>query len=274
MSWIDSHVHLWTQNTVRYPVVRGSDVSNYEPKEFTPEILFRYARPSKVYRAVLVHIGIYGKDLGLMLDALYRYPDVFRIVGMVDPENPSVADDMKGCLESGVTGFRIVATSDDASNWLQLPGYNTIFRTAAQTGQAICPLVHPSGIPEISRMCGEYPDTVVVLDHMARIGEREAVSEYNINQLCTLSRHPNVYVKISKLHALGIGPPHNDLIPMIMRVIDAFGSERVMWGSDSPYQVTKETYEDSISVVRDRLGLSESERDQILAGTADKVFWR
>ena len=46
-----------------------------------------------------------------------------------------------------------------------------------------------------------------------------------------------------------------------------------MWGSDSPYQVVKETMEDSISVVRDKLGLSESDRDQVLRGTAERLFF-
>ena len=46
-----------------------------------------------------------------------------------------------------------------------------------------------------------------------------------------------------------------------------------MWGSDSPYQVYKETLEDSLSVVRDKLGLSNSDRDQILKGTAEHLFW-
>ena len=47
-----------------------------------------------------------------------------------------------------------------------------------------------------------------------------------------------------------------------------------MWGSDSPYQVVSESYEDSISVVRDKLDfLSTAEREQILAKTAERIFF-
>ena len=46
-----------------------------------------------------------------------------------------------------------------------------------------------------------------------------------------------------------------------------------MWGSDSPYQVYKETMEDSLALVRDKLGLSASEREQILRRTAERLFW-
>ena len=60
---------------------------------------------------------------------------------------------------------------------------------------------------------------------------------------------------------------------MIKRVIDSFGPQRCMWGSDSPYQVYKETMEDSLALVRDKLGLSASEREQILRRTAERLFW-
>ena len=60
---------------------------------------------------------------------------------------------------------------------------------------------------------------------------------------------------------------------MIRRVVDAFGPGRCMWGSDSPYQVFKEEMEDSVAVVRDRLGLSDADRDQVLRGTAERLFW-
>ena len=68
-------------------------------------------------------------------------------------------------------------------------------------------------------------------------------------------------------------PPHDDLLPLIRSVLDAFGPERVMWGSDSPFQVLRGTYEDSIAVVRERLGLSDKDRRHVLAGTASKVFF-
>ena len=108
---------------------------------------------------------------------------------------------------------------------------------------------------------------------MTRIGELRPINDEHIAQLEKIAALPNTYVKISRLHALGEGPPHNDLIPLIQRIINAFGLERCMWGSDSPYQVYKETLEDSLSVVRDKLGLSNSDRDQILKGTAEHLFW-
>ncbi len=275
MKWIDSHVHAWSADVEKYPF--SSDQAPLQPRDFSPEVILRHARPSDVLRVVLVYIGIYGDDHSLLFDTVERFPDVFRVVGRVDPSSDRVADEMEGQLERGVTGFRITAPLGEGKGWLQEPGYDAMFEAAARTGQAVCPLMHPDGIADLDRMCGEHQDTTVVIDHMARIGEADPASDDQIDALCSLARYSKVHVKISRLHALGNKrPPHTELAPMIRRVVEAFGSERVMWGSDAPFQVVDESYEDSISLVRDKLDfLTDSDRDNILRGTAERVFfWR
>ena len=218
--------------------------------------------------------GIYGFDNSYMLDTAERYPGVFGIVATIDHVNRNPKERMDELKERGVQGFRIVASPGKAQNWLDDNGYETMFRTAADNNQAICPLTHPEGLPDLDRMCGKHPETTVVVDHMARIGELGPIEEEKINQLCKLARHPNVHVKISRLHSLGDKkPPHQELIPMIKRVIDAFGPDRIMWGSDSPYQVVTESYSDSINLIRDHLDLSASERQSILNDTAARLFF-
>jgi predicted TIM-barrel fold metal-dependent hydrolase len=62
---------------------------------------------------------------------------------------------------------------------------------------------------------------------------------------------------------------------MIRRVYEAFGPERLMWGSDSPYQVEKgHNYHDSISLVKERLDfLSAADREWLLRKTAQRVYF-
>ena len=61
----------------------------------------------------------------------------------------------------------------------------------------------------------------------------------------------------------------------IIRLLEAFGPERLMWASDCPFQVQGEhTYEASVALIRDRLDfLSVAEREQILGGTAEAFFF-
>ena len=62
---------------------------------------------------------------------------------------------------------------------------------------------------------------------------------------------------------------------MIRRVHEAFGARRLMWASDSPFQTLKETYEDSIALIRDRLDfLTAEDKQWVLRRTAEEFFWR
>jgi len=82
-------------------------------------------------------------------------------------------------------------------------------------------------------------------------------------------------VKVSAFYALGSRkPPHGDLEPMIKNMHAAFGAKRLMWASDCPYAVDNETYRDSLTLVRDGCAwLSEEDRNWMLRGTAEKVFY-
>ena len=70
-------------------------------------------------------------------------------------------------------------------------------------------------------------------------------------------------------------PPYTDLLPTIKRLIDAYGARRLMWASDSPFQVeAPHTYEASVALIRDRLtGISAEDRQWLLKKTAESVFY-
>ncbi|MBZ5516766.1 MAG: amidohydrolase [Acidobacteriia bacterium] len=126
------------------------------------------------------------------------------------------------------------------------------------------------------RQCERFSDTPVIIDHLARIGVNGGIRDSDVKALCLLAQHPNVRVKVSAFYAPGARkPPHLDLAPLIKHVYEAYGPKRLMWGSDSPFQLINETYEDSISLVRDRLSfLSHDDRDWMLRRTAEEFFFR
>ena len=266
MSWIDSHIHIWTSQVDKYPLAGEQRAADLDPPDFTPEMYLEHARPAGIARVIIVQTGYHQFDNSYATDTIKRLPHTFRAIGIVDETRENVQEDMEALKAQGVTGFRIGADYDG-------PQWDRLFAAAARSGQALCPITHPDGAPKIHAMAARHPDTTVVIDHMTRIGELQPLADEHIVQLEELARLPNTHIKISRLHALGEGPPHEDLIPMIKRVIDSFGLQRCMWGSDSPYQVYKETMEDSLALVRDKLGLSASDREQILRRTAERLFW-
>ena len=103
------------------------------------------------------------------------------------------------------------------------------------------------------------------------------IRDADLSALCNLARHKHVYVKVSAFYALGKKQyPYEDLAGMIRRVRDAFGASRLMWGSDSPFQVQNgNTYAGSIELVRDRLNfLTADDRKWMLRKTAEELFFK
>jgi predicted TIM-barrel fold metal-dependent hydrolase len=83
-------------------------------------------------------------------------------------------------------------------------------------------------------------------------------------------------VKISAYYALGNKrPPHTELIPMIRRLLDSFGPDRLMWASDSPYQMTApSTYASSLALMLEQLNfLSAGDRRKLLRTTAESTYF-
>jgi predicted TIM-barrel fold metal-dependent hydrolase len=274
--YIDAHVHVWTPDRRRYPRSGPDREAQYEPASFTPEELFASAKPCGVRRVVLVQMNFFGFDNSYMLDAIKKYKGAFSGVAQVDETSPEVCVEMRRLAGLGIRGFRIVS-GDQPRTWLDSPGMAAMWKCAAETSQAMCTLVNPDGLPSIDRMCAKLPETKVVRDHLARIGMDGQIRDSDVSALCGLARHKHVYVKVSAFYALGRKQyPYLDLAFMIRRVYDAYGPSRLMWGSDSPFQVLSgNTYAGSIELVRERLDfLTADDRKWMLRKTAEEVFFK
>jgi predicted TIM-barrel fold metal-dependent hydrolase len=275
LNYIDAHVHVWTNDFNRYPLAEGFSPDRMKPPTFLPEDILRHAGPSGVSRVVLIQMSYYGSDNRYMLDVIRDAPETFRGVAIVDWRSARPDQEMRRLKEGGVRGFRVYPAGVPAAAWLDGEGCERMFRAGAEERLAICPLIDPDGLPALSRMCDRFPDTPVIIDHLARIGARGPVGEEDVDALCRMARHRNALVKVSAFYALGQKrPPYLDLAPLIRRVRDAFGAERLMWASDCPYQVQGATYEDGIALIRDRLDfLSPDEREWMLRKTAERFFF-
>jgi len=274
--YIDSHVHVWTPDKRLYPRSGRDRDAQFQPASFTPEELFANAKPCGVNRVVLIQMNFYGFDNSYMLDAIQRYGFAFRGVAVIDETAPDVSHNMRKLAGLGVVGFR-VGPGDQCQTWLHSPGMAAMWNCAVETSQAICTLVNPDALPSIDRMCAKFPETKVVIDHLARLGAIGPIRDSDVTALCDLARHTNVYVKVSAFYALGKKQyPYQDLAGMIRRVRDAYGAARLMWGSDSPFQVEgRHTYAGSIELVRDRLDfLTSDDRKWMLQKTAEDVFFK
>lgn len=275
MEWIDAHSHIWTKDFEHYPLALGRQPDAVDP-DFSAQRLLEICRPHGVGRVVLIQSAEYGFNNRYMTDMMKLYPGVFGGVAVLDMNRP-VGDEMARLGNLGVRGFRIYGwrLGDEPETWLDADPFHEMFAVCSKTGQSVCCLLDPPALAALDRMCRRYPAASVVIDHMARIGVDGAIREADVDALCDLSRHAHVRVKISAFYALGAKkPPYLDLVPMIRRLYGAYGSRRLMWASDCPYQTQAHGYGDSIALVRDRCDfLSPDDREWILGRTAEQVFF-
>jgi predicted TIM-barrel fold metal-dependent hydrolase len=275
--WIDAHSHIWTPDTDRYPLANNQTKADLAPPSFTDDELLALVLPLGVARVVLIqHKPYHGVDNSYIVDAIARHPGVFSAVACIDAEADDPPAEMTRLAGLGIRGFRIRPGEGGADRWLDSPGMCAMWEYAGHSGLAICPLIDPEFIPQVAAMCERFPRTNVVVDHFARIGIDGTIRESDLAALVDLARHERTHVKVSAFYALGKKvPPYADLVPMIRALYDAYGPSRLMWASDSPYQLAPpNTYADSLALIRDRIDfLSDSDREWLLRKTAEQVYF-
>ncbi len=273
---IDAHSHVWTPDVEKYPLTAPYSKSQMQPASFTPAELLAQARSCGVSRVVLIQMSYYGFDNSYMLDAMREMPGTFSGVAVVDHHAADVRDTMRRLKQQGVRGFRIHPADKPVGPWLAEDAMARFWKLGAEENLAMCALVNPNALKPLDRMCQRFPRTPVVIDHFARIGVDGVIRTADVDALCQLARHPRTHVKVSAFYALGKKQaPYLDLAPMIRRLVEAFGANRLMWATDCPYQVQNgHTYRDSIELVRSRLDfLTDDDRTWMLRKTAAQVFF-
>lgn len=279
---IDAHSHVWSNDLERYPLGPWATPADMKPKTFMAKELIAIMQPNSVDRAVLIqHAPLHGYDNSYILDCARKSPGVFSVVAMINERTPHLKERLRELRDEGARGIRIGPTKHadrtlnvDPPNWLKSPGQQALWRHAAELGVAVCPLLGPEFLPTLDPMCAQFPDTVCVIDHFGHI---DLDKPETVESLTRLARHRNVFVKVSAFYKFGDQQaPYDDVVgPMVMRMVEAFGADRLMWASDCPYQLNgNNNYADALALIRSGLrGLTEPQRKAILRGTAERVFF-
>ena len=274
-NWIDAHAHVWHPDTERYPISPNFQHSDMQPPSFTDSELLAHCMPSGVNRVVLIQMSFYEYDHRYMTEVMQQHPGVFSGVSLINWKQNRLRAEVKRHAKMGMRGFRMHSRGD-AKTWPNDKEVHMLWRAATRHDMAICPLINPEDLSAIHALCKKFPETKVVIDHFARIGVSGVIEPDRLNELCQLAQFPNTHVKTSAFYALGRKtPPYQDLIPMIQKVVDAFGTDRLMWASDCPYQVQPpHDYESSVELItKHATFLTESEKESIMRKTAERLFF-
>ena len=270
MRIIDSHVHVWI-NDPDYPW--APETANPPAEDATVEQLLEVMASHGTERTVLVQVMHYRWDNRYAADCLKRHPETFLGVCRVDPESPSAADDLSYWVEEfGFRGVRLSPGVGPEGDWFANSGLEPLWSRAQALGVPVCILTHLDRLPDLEAWIQKYADVQVCVDHMAC--PRPDDHPEALDRLLRLARYPEVYVKISGTWSLTREDyPYRDTHGKVKRIYDAFGPERLMWGTDWPLVEQQCGYGGALELVRKEWTfLNDRDREWILGRTVLKLW--
>ena len=272
---VDAHVHVWTSDTARYPLAPGVEKKDLWLPSFTPEEHFAYSRSVGAVRLNLVQMIWYGTDHSYILDLIAGAPDTFAGTGVVSLNEPGPDTTMVALSQRGCFAFR------EPPSELDHPAFEKMFAAGTEHKLALSFNMGVDLLPALGCMCDRFPQTPVILDHVCHVGIQEAEYRHDhLEALLRFAQHKKVMVKIGPFQGLcARKAPYLDILPLIQRVMEAYGADRCMWESDSGGPIAMSDpaadYPAAVALIRDHASfLSQTEKDALLFRTAADFFFR
>jgi predicted TIM-barrel fold metal-dependent hydrolase len=142
-NYVDTHVHIWTDDFEKYPLAQGFNPQEMVPRVFSCDDILHHAKPQGVNRVVLIQMSYYGSDNSYLLEAVRRRPEVFAGIAVVDWNGSDPEAKMLLLAQQGVRGFRIFPQNLPAETCLEGEGLDRMFRFAAKENLVLCLLITP-----------------------------------------------------------------------------------------------------------------------------------
>lgn len=230
---IDTHTHLFAADLDRYPT---DPATSYQPEvSGSVELLRQQMDDSGVDRALTISPWPYRWNMGYVLDILPENRRWLAVAVLVDPfdaEGPTQLE--RYVKDHGVCGLRIQGRILEMDP-VDQPATTPLWKKAADLGITLDVNASQDEYDAVARRAREFPDLRIVLDHCGYVSPNLYPPEPTVDAVVRLADLPNVYTKLSFLGAASAGGfPCADVHWMVRRVVDAFGAERCVFGTNSP----------------------------------------
>jgi predicted TIM-barrel fold metal-dependent hydrolase len=279
---IDAHMHVWSDDPVRFPFAHPYDSKFTPPKiPASLETLLKEMDENGIDRCVLVQTISHGWDNRYLAHCLKAHPKRFRGQGLIDPTDPKVAQKLEyWMVKHGLSGVRFSPMYYQGKDeWLNAQSSHALWKKAEELGAVFNFFIASEQLPRLEDMVRRFPKVKVVIDHLARVDLTAKDPEPEIKKLLALARYPNVWVKVSEFSILSPSKkyPYRDTFALVKKVYDAFGPDRLLWGTGFPgatrAQADRPTLREELDLIRKELPfLTPADREKILGRNAAKVW--
>jgi len=282
----DTHMHVWADDPQRYPFPHPYIPDFKGPKNpGTVEMLIEDMDRHGCTHAVLVQVIFHGWDNTYIADCVQRYPDRLRAHGLIDPTDPDVADKLEFWMtEHGLHGMRFSPIyyqngRHGGDGWLDAAETHRLWKTAERLGAVFNFFIAPPQLSKLATMVRAHPGVPVIIDHFSQVDLGADDPEPDFRRLLEMARFPNVRVKVSELSSVSKSKeyPFPDAYPYVKRVYEAFGPDRLLFGTGYPGSARsaykRPTLAEEIALIRETIPCFPPEDAVKILGTNAATLW-
>ena len=267
---IDSHQHFWKYDSEKHLWI--DDEMTVIRRDFLPEHLEKIYAENDIDGCVAVQADQSLEETDFLLELAATHDFVKGVVGWVDLCSESVEKALeKYQAKPLLKGWRHVVQGEPDPNFLLRPNFTRGISLLEKYGYTYDILVFPHQLGAVLEFVKKFPNQQFVIDHIAKPYIKDGFYDGWAVLMQKIAEHGNVHCKLSGMvtEAYYKHWVPNQFDSYIDLVLEAFGPDRVMFGSDWPVCLVAANYQQVKQLVANAIaGLSQSERDRIMGANA------
>jgi L-fuconolactonase len=271
---IDAHQHFWKFDPIRDSWI--TDEMAVIQKDFLPKDFQTVLEKNNFDGSVLVQSDQSEKENEFQLTNAKQNDFIKGVVGWVDLQANDIEERLAYYSSfKKMKGFRHVLQGEADRSFMLGPQFMDGLGKLEKFGFTYDILIYADQLKYIPEFVGAFMNQRFVIDHLAkpRIKERE-IGEWK-KEIQKMARFENVCCKISGMvtEADWKNWKRDDFIPYIDVVTEAFGPNRIMYGSDWPVCLVAASYEQMLGVVEEYFSsFSETEQELFFGKNAIQFY--
>ncbi|MGW8265969.1 MAG: amidohydrolase family protein [Longimicrobiales bacterium] len=270
---IDAHQHFWRFDPARDVWI--TDEMSTLRRDFLPEAMEALLAATGMDGTVAVQADQSEDETHFLLELAHDHPTILGVVGWVDLLAPDLPERLAHFTRfERFRGVRHIAQAEP-DGFLEREEVVRGIGMLRDFGLTYDLLVYPRQLPAALTLVDKLPEQRFVVDHLAKPPIARGVMEPWADRMRELASHPNVWCKVSGLvtEADWAQWRNEDFRPYLDVVFDAFGPQRLMFGSDWPVCLLAAEYPAVVALVEAYARqLSPPEQEALFGGNAARFY--
>lgn len=271
---IDSHQHFWKYDAVRDSWI--TDEMTVLRRDFLPDDLDPARKANGIDATIAVQADQSEDETQFLLQLAERHGSIAGVVGWIDLRSPRVEELLRLFSKfEKLRGFRHIAQSEPGDRFLVREDFVRGVAQLAQFGFTYDILIYPKQLPAALELVTRLPQQKFIIDHLAKpLIKSRTIAEW-AKFMQSLANSPNACCKLSGLvtEADWRHWKKEDFRPYLDVVFDAFGPDRLLFGSDWPVCLLAASYQQVLEIVEDYVqGYPADAKEKIFGANAARFY--